>query len=232
MASRWRAARSSGVSAGVTRARGKRRHEGAAAETSYTLGVLALTNHGRLERLTVDGVPVGRALAAEGWPGDGAGEHPDRQPTGAGDRADRQPTGAGDRADGRPTDRPHERGSCVVVVATDAPLSSAQLGRVARRAGLGLARAGSTAGHGSGEIFVAFSTGARLRRGAGLIRTQRIVDDAWLDDLFAAVVEATEEAVLDSLFRADTVTGRDGHVAPGLPVPETLALLDAAGRLA
>ena len=178
------------------------RHEAHGAEVPFTLGVLALTNHGRLERLTIDGVPVGRVLAAEGWPL------------------------------GPASDRPRERGSCVVVVATDAPLSSAQLGRLARRAGLGLARAGSTAGHGSGEIFVAFSTGTRLSRRAELLRTQRLVDDAWLDELFAAVVEATEEAVLDSLFRADTVAGRDGHVAHGLPVPETLALLAAAGRLA
>ena len=137
-------------------------------------------------------------------------------------------------AEGWPDDLPHgrERGSCAVVVATDAPLESAALTRLARRAGMGLARTGATAGHGSGEIFLAFSTGARIQRGAGqALRRLEVVDDEYLDPFFAAVVEATEEAVLDALFRADTVVGRDGHVVRGLPVERTLALLRAAGRL-
>ena len=181
------------------------RHAGGRAGRSYTLGVLALTNYGRLPRLTIDGVPVGRSLAAEGWAASEAA------------------------ADAASPER--ERGSCIVVVATDAPLLSAQLTRLARRAGLGLARTGSTAGHGSGEIFVAFSTGLRLPRAAPPLRTLQLLDDAWLDELFAATVEATEEAALDSLFRADTVVGRDGHVARGLPIPRTLELLAAAGRI-
>lgn len=181
------------------------RHAGDRASDSYTLGVLALTNYGRLPRLTIDGVPVGRSLAEEGWAATGAADDP--------------------------AFRDRERGSCIVVVATDAPLLSAQLARLARRAGLGLARTGSTAGHGSGEIFVAFSTGLRLPRAAPPLRSMQLLDDAWLDELFSATVEATEEAVLDSLFRADTVTGRDGHVARGLPIPRTLELLAAAGRI-
>ena len=168
----------------------------------YTVGVLALTNFGRIERLTVDGVRVGETLVAEGWPGAGI-------------------------RDGR------ERGSCIVVVATDAPLLGPALERLARRAGLGLARTGSIAGHGSGDIFLAFSTGIRIPRGgAQALRTVELVDDEFLDPLFGAVVDATEAAVLDSLFRADTVEGRDGHVVVGLPVERTLKLLAAAGRLA
>jgi D-aminopeptidase len=168
---------------------------------AYTVGVLALTNFGQIERLTVDGVPVGRTLVAEGWPD-------------AGWRGGR------------------ERGSCVVVVATDAPLLGPALERLARRAGLGLGRTGSVAGHGSGDIFLAFSTGLRIPRGHDrALRTVELVDDEYLDPFFEAVVDATEAAVLDSIFRADTVTGRDGHVVPGLPVERTLDLLAAAGRL-
>jgi D-aminopeptidase len=125
-----------------------------------------------------------------------------------------------------------EQGSCIVVVATDAPLLPNQLTRLARRAGLGLARAGSTGGHGSGEIFVAISTAVRSRRGGGPLVETGHLHDGYLDPFLAAVVEATEEAVVDSLFVASTVTGRDGHRLAGLPVERTLALLAAAGRLA
>jgi D-aminopeptidase len=168
---------------------------------TYTIGVLALTNFGRIERLTIDGVRVGETLVAEGWPD-------------AGIRGGR------------------EGGSCIIVIATDAPLLGPALERLARRAGLGLARTGSIAGHGSGDIFLAFSTGVRIPRGsAGPLWTAELVDDEFIDPFFGAVVDATEAAVLDSLFRADTIEGRDGHVVPGLPVERTLALLAAAGRL-
>jgi D-aminopeptidase len=169
---------------------------------TYTVGVLALTNFGLIERLTVDGVRVGATLVAEGWPD-------------AGIRGGR------------------DGGSCIVVVATDAPLLGPALERLARRAGLGLARTGSIAGHGSGEIFLAFSTGVRVPRANRDERwTVQLVHDEYLDPFFGAVVDATEAAVLDSLFRADTVEGRDGHVVPGLPVERTLELLASAGRLA
>jgi D-aminopeptidase len=170
---------------------------GSADSPGYTVGVLTLTNFGRIERLTIDGVPVGATLAAEGWPSMSDDEH----------------------------------GSCIVVVATDAPLLPNQLIRLARRAGLGLARVGSTGGHGSGEIFVAISTAVRFRRGDGPLVSTTHVHDGYLDPFLAAVVEATEEAVVDSLFVADTVVGRDGHRLAGLPVERTLAMLSAAGRL-
>jgi D-aminopeptidase len=168
---------------------------------TYTIGVLALANFGRIERLTVDGVPVGRVLANDGWPETGARME-------------------------------QERGSVIVVVATDAPLLSPALTRLATRAGLGLARTGSVAGHGSGDIFLAFSTGVRVPRGsAGALWTAELLDDEYLDPFFGAVVDATEAAILDALFRADTVTGRSGQVVPGLPIERTIALLKAAGRI-
>lgn len=189
---------------------------------TFTVGVLVLANFGELGRFTVDGVRIGETLAADGWPAVAGG----RPRTGV------RP-GVGE--DGRALEGSRVRaaeGSCVVVVATDAPLFSNGLNRLARRAGLGLARTGSTAHHGSGEIFLSFSTGIRIPRAGRepVLRTDHL-DDEHLDSLFAAVVEATEEAVLDAVFTADTVTGRGGHVTPGLPVERTLGLLRAAGRL-
>src|SRR6185436_5156370 len=102
--------------------------------------------------------------------------------------------------DAPPGARRRPAGSCIVVVATEAPLRAEQLQRVARRAGLGLARTGSVAHHGSGEIFIAFSTG----------RDARAPADGELDPLFAATVDATEEAVLNALWSAERVVGREG----------------------
>jgi len=136
-------------------------------------------------------------------------------------------------AAGVPVEARGADGSCIVVIATDAPLLPHQLRRLAVRAGLGLARTGSIAHHGSGEIFLAFSTGLRIPRGSGVpLHHVGYVDDEFLDPLFGAVVEATEEAAVDALFTADTVVGRAGHGVPGLPVERTLDLLRAAGRLA
>jgi D-aminopeptidase len=123
-------------------------------------------------------------------------------------------------------------GSCIVVVATDAPLSHAQCERVARRAGLGLARTGSIAGHGSGEIFCAFSTTARVPRGeSAAVVDRRELATSRLNGIFAATVDATEEAVLNSLFVADTVVGVRGHRSFGLPHDRVLDLLRAHRRL-
>jgi D-aminopeptidase len=129
--------------------------------------------------------------------------------------------GAGTEEDAR---RP-PAGSCIAVVATDAPLGPAQLTRVARRAGLGLARTGSVAHHGSGEIFVAFSTTARGEPAPPTL------PDTELDPLFQATVEATEESVLNALWKAETTTGREGRVVERLPHEPVLELLRAHGRL-
>ena len=107
-------------------------------------------------------------------------------------------------------DRP--AGSCIGIVVTDAPVDGASCARLARRVGLGLARAGSVAHHGSGEIFMAFGTGMRMDRDGTPDGTPVMTGRA-LDPLFAAVVEAAEEAVLNSMFTAPTVTGRDGNTS-------------------
>jgi D-aminopeptidase len=166
-----------------------------------TVGVLLLSNFGERRRLTVDGVPVGRLLET----GDDLGGEQD--------------------------------GSCIVVVVTDAPLDSAACARLARRAGLGLARTGSTGNHGSGEIFIAMATGLCGPRtdGRGPRPTASgdrpyAVTGRALDPFFAAVVEATEEAVLNSMLAAPTVIGRDGNTSYGLPAERVGELLRAAGR--
>jgi D-aminopeptidase len=140
--------------------------------SGHTVGLLLLSNFGDRRRLPVDGVPVGRLLP----------------------RAGAEP--------GAPPASPRPAGSCIVIVATDAPLDSAACGRLARRAGLGLARTGSTGDHGSGEIFLAMATGLRTARApapqspsaVGEQRPVALTGPA-LDPLFAAVVEATDEAV-------------------------------------
>jgi D-aminopeptidase len=105
------------------------------------------------------------------------------------------------------------------VVAIDAPLTPPQLERVARRAGLGLARIGSSADHGSGEIFIAFSTSR-----------ERTFPDRGLDPLFAATVEAAEEAVLSALWEAIDTSGRLGRIVRALPHDEVLRLYRGRGR--
>ena len=119
-------------------------------------------------------------------------------------------------------------GSCIGVVCTDIPLDARQLARVARRIGLGLARVGSIAHHGSGDIFCAVSTANRQPRNATGVVAIELLADGSLNDVFAAVVDATEEAVCNALFVADTVVGVGGTVVPGLPVDQVLGLLARA----
>jgi D-aminopeptidase len=162
--------------------------------SGHTVGVLAMTNFGERERLTLDGVPIGRLLPPL----------PQDEPTAP------------------------PAGSCIVVVITDAPIDPAGCARLARRAGLGLARTGSTAHHSSGEIFLALATGLRAPRGTP--PNGAPLQGRELDPYFGAVVEATEESVLNSMLRAHTVTGRSGNTSYGLPVDEVIALLPARGR--
>ena len=115
-------------------------------------------------------------------------------------------------------------GSCIGVVVTDAPLDGAGCARLARRIGLGLARAGSVAHHGSGEIFLGLGTGMRLDRDGRHDRTDVTTGRA-LDPLFQATVEAAEEAVLNSMFGAPTTVGRDGNTSESLHDDRVLALL-------
>jgi D-aminopeptidase len=167
----------------------------------FAVGVLVLTNFGERELLRIDGVPVGREIT------------------------DLMPEG-------------HEEGSCIVVVATDAPMLPHQARRLAVRAALGLARCGSTGHDGSGELMIAFSTANRipLDSADGLIDLRAVLDGAsWegpgpMNDLFAATVEAVEEAVVNALFTATTTVGRDGHVLHALPLDRTLDVLARFGR--
>jgi D-aminopeptidase len=118
-------------------------------------------------------------------------------------------------------------GSCIVALATDGPLDHAGCERLAVRAGLGLARTGSTANHGSGEIFLACATGLRTERDTAPGSAPLLGSD--LNPFFAAAVETTEEAVLNSLLMAPTVSGRNGNTSYGLPVEEVRRLLVQAG---
>jgi D-aminopeptidase len=127
-----------------------------------------------------------------------------------------------------PATRHTKAGSCIAVVAVDAPLGPHQLERVARRAGLGLARCGSVAHHGSGEIFAAFAAPGRRPRGEPPSLT---VPDRALNDVFEAVVDATEEAVLNALWAAPEVVGREGRIGHALPHDDVLGLLETHGRL-
>ncbi len=121
-------------------------------------------------------------------------------------------------------------GSCIGVVVTDAPLDGAACARLARRVGLGLARTGSTAHHGSGEIFLACATGIRADRQGRPHGPTPLT--AWdLDPFFEAVVDASEESVLNSLLTSPTVAGRSGNASEGLPPDDVVRLLRDHGRL-
>jgi D-aminopeptidase len=128
-------------------------------------------------------------------------------------------------------DRKPPAGSCIGLVVTDAPVDGSGCARLARRIGLGLARTGSVAHHGSGEIFMATSTGVAVGREDRMTSTP-VVTGRGMDALFAAVVEASEEAVLNSMFAAPTVVGRAGNTSPGIPVDDVVDLLRRHGRIA
>ncbi|MFN8059213.1 MAG: P1 family peptidase [Vicinamibacterales bacterium] len=171
-------------------------------EGGYTIGVLLQANFGSREQLTVDGVPVGREIR------DVLPSFP-----------------RGDDVD------PDHEGSVIVVVATDAPLSSRQLERLARRVPLGLARTGSTSGNTSGDIFIAFSTAnvVAQQHPAKVIDVKLLSTDE-MNPLFAATVEATEEAVLNALAAASTMTGVNGNTVYGIPYDRLREVMQRYGR--
>ncbi|PFH10433.1 D-aminopeptidase [Collimonas sp. PA-H2] len=117
-----------------------------------------------------------------------------------------------------------EMGSIIMIIATDAPLDARQLGRLATRCGIGLGRTGSIYGHGSGDLALAFSTAQTVPcRPHDAIRQSACLHDSLLDPLFEAVADSTEQAIVNALFAAQTVNGRDGH--------QRLSLSDLAARL-
>jgi len=147
-----------------------------------TLGALVLANFGRIETLTLAGWPIGPLLAER--------------------LAAREPRVSPQR----------DQGSIIVVLATDAPLDHRQLRRVATRAAAGIGRTGSYYGHGSGDIALAFTTAATVPHDARApVRDVRVLAEAHLEGLFEAAAEATEQAIVDALLAAETVTGYAGH---------------------
>ncbi len=156
-------------------------------EGNYTLGVLTLSNFGRMRNLTVEGRVVGRDLD---------GLYPKDQR------------------------RTASEGSVIVVIATDVPLLSSQLNAIAKRAALGLGRTGSYAASSSGEILIAFSTtnrSARPSRSTARFTHLKCIADPHVDILYEAVIEATEEAVLNAMVCSNGMTGRLNRLSPPLP---------------
>lgn len=178
---------------------------------SFVVGVLVQANYGRRERLTVAGVPVGTEIPTSEVPAPGAG----------GPSLRLVPPGAG---------------SIIVVVATDAPLLPHQCTRLAQRAGLGIARVGGVGGHSSGDLFIAFATGNTSTKWADsegvppVTVPVTMLSDGFISPLFEGVVDATEEAILNALVAAESMTGRDGITVHALPHERLVAALAKYGR--
>lgn len=127
-----------------------------------------------------------------------------------------------------------EDGSCMIVVATDAPLDSRNLGRLAKRAFMGLAKTGGIAHNGSGDYVIAFSTDSTLRvphNSKEKTQTVSLLTNDAVSPLFMAAIEATEEAIINSLFAATTTKGIDGHTAEALPAEKVIAILKKYNRI-
>jgi len=157
----------------------------------YTVGVLVQANHGRRARLTIAGVPIGQRLTPEVVPLPGP-------------------------ATGAP---PQGAGSIIVVVATDAPLLPHQCTRLAQRPALGIGRVGGAGEPSSGDLIVAFATGNTGIEAGGSAPTYPVkaLRDEHFGSLFWGAIEATEEAIVNALMAAETMTGRDGITAHALP---------------
>ncbi len=210
---------------------------GDAAGASFTMGCLVVANFGRLSEFRLDGVPVGRALEEAGWSGPG-GEPATSEESATARRPatseeEERPRGTPAPSAGDP-EAAVPGGSIMIVLATDAPLTSRQLTRVARRATFGLARTGSVGAHGSGDFVLAFST-ADLEPAYPeqpiLLHRALSEDDRHFGPLFQAAAEVTEEAIINALFAAKTMIGRDGNVRHALPVEDVVSILRRHGCL-
>jgi D-aminopeptidase len=183
-----------------------------AAWGGFTVGVLVQANYGRRDWLRVDGVPVGEAIRVS--------EVPSPYPLG-GDDASAPPPGSG---------------SIIGVIATDAPLLPHQCERLAQRAGLGVGRMGGTGAPSSGDLFLCFATGNRslprtsFRTDPRVIAEIQALNDFAIGALFDAVIEATEESIVNALVAAETMTGRDGITAHALPHERLLETMVRFGR--
>jgi len=145
-------------------------------------------------------------------------------------KVDGYPLGEYFRDHGRPgKEEPSPDGSCMIVVATDAPLDARNLKRLAKRAIMGLARTGGIASNGSGDYVIAFSTATEIREkygSRGVTTEGKVISNDRMSRLFQGVIEATEEAILNSLFMATEVEGYQGHTVPVFPKEEVLELLN------
>jgi D-aminopeptidase len=178
----------------------------------WTVGALVQANYGARELLRIDGVPVGAAISRE------------------------EVSSPWDEAEAVAGRKGAEGGSIIGIVATNAPLLPHQCARLAQRAGMGVARMGSYASHGSGDLFCAFATGNRdLSRRAGeddprpTVELRMVVDDH-INPLLEAAAEATEAAVVNALLAAETMTGRDGITAHALDHDRLMEVMRAHGR--
>jgi len=175
----------------------------------YTVGVLVQCNYGRRSYLRIAGVPVGQEISEL---------VPCRAPCG------------GPRS-GPAAGIPPDVGSIIIVVATDAPLLPHQLKRMAKRAALGVGRMGGLAAHSSGDIFIAFSTAnPHASRDSGLARIVMAPDER-ITPLFEATVQATEEAIVNAMLAAETMTGADDLTVFALPHDRLREVLRKYNRL-
>lgn len=190
-----------------------------AQQGGYTVGVLVQCNFGSMRDMRVAGVPVGAELGE--FAACIAGDVPANSP--------RRKCGASPPSGGAMEET--EQGSIIVIVATDAPLLPHQLKRIATRVALGVGRTGGTGGNGSGDIFVAFSTantGAAAPRDT--VRVTLLSNEA-ISPLFAATVQATEEAILNAMLQAETMTGANNLRVNALPADRVVEILRKYGRL-
>jgi D-aminopeptidase len=185
----------------------------------YTVGVLVQCNFGARQDLRVAGVPIGEEIT-------------DLRPCIALDDANLQPRMARCGRDQPVTRDPErEQGSIIVIVATDAPVLPHQLKRLATRVALGVGRTGGFGGNSSGDIFLAFSTANAKSAGAEDVQRVEMLPNARMNALFYATVQATEEAILNAMLAATTMTGADGLRVYALPHDRLLAALRKYGRL-
>jgi L-aminopeptidase/D-esterase-like protein len=194
-----------------------------AAAGGYTLGVLVQCNYGIRRRLSISGVPVGEAI-------EGARECLALAATPQQEWLQRLPRCEGARSDEGTTERP-ELGSIIVVVATDAPLLPHQLKRVVKRAALGIGRMGGIGGDSSGDIFIAFSTANPGAGGTDSVASVTMLPNERINPVFEAAIDATEEAIVNAMFAAETMTGADGYRVYAVPVDQVVELLKRAGRV-
>ncbi len=183
------------------------------AET-YTLGVLVQTNYGG--RLTIAGVPVWKELSPNAEP---RAPNPDRRAPNAERRAPEAPPTGGATADG----------SCMIVIATDAPLDARSLQRIAARGVYALGRTGSTYSNGSGDFAIAFSTVRPTGGSSSPVQERLSLGTDAISGLFEATLDATEEAVYNSLLAATTTTG-SGRTVPALPLESLKTVLKKFAR--